>query len=151
MGFSVSGAAAIIFASMFIAFGAWYTAADNSFKQVNDAQDDKIEGALDASNTEIDITSATYNGTLSSDQLEIHVYNNGTTELSLNATDLLINGSLEQGWEPGASVASDGATDLWLPGEELVITLDRSEYPERVKLATETGVSNARTVEDITA
>jgi len=138
MGFSVSGAAAIIFASMFIAFGMWYTAADNSFSRVTDAQDAQSEGSLETSNTEIAIVSASYN----SGTLTVDVNNTGTTQLSLNETDLLVDGQYETDWQAAnATVASDGGTDLWLPGEQLTITLDKASQPNRVKLVTESGVA----------
>jgi flagellar protein FlaF len=137
MGFSVSGAAAIIFASMFIAFGMWYTAADNSFSRVTDAQDAQSESSLETSNTAIEIISASY----SSGTLTVEINNTGTTQLSLNQTDLLIDGQYETDWQAAnATVAGDGSTDLWLPGEQLTITLDRASQPDRIKLVTESGV-----------
>jgi flagellar protein FlaF len=137
MGFSVSGAAAIIFASMFIAFGMWYTAADNSFSRVTDAQDAQSESSLETSNTAIEIISASY----SSGTLTVEINNTGTTQLSLNQTDLLIDGQYETDWQAAnATVAGDGSTDLWLPGEQLTITLDRASQPDRLKLVTESGV-----------
>lgn len=140
MGFSVSGAAAIIFASLFIAFGMWYTAADNSFNRVVDAQDAQTEGSLETENTDIEIISASYDG--GATELTIEVNNTGATQLSLNATDLLIDGAFVSGWEADdATVAGDGSTDLWLPGETLTITLDRATQPDRVKLVTESGVA----------
>jgi flagellar protein FlaF len=150
MGFSVSGAAAIIFASMFIAFGAWYTAVDNSFQQIDDAEDDQIEGSLEAANTAIELSSAVYNASESDQQFEIRANNTGTTELSLNSTTLLLDSELEAGWQADAEVDSNGETDLWLPGEELVITLTLTEQPTRVKLATESGVAEGIEVERVT-
>lgn len=143
MGFSVSGAAAIIFASMFIAFGVWYTAADNGFDQVMEAEDDRSEGLLETSNTVIDILSAEYGN---NDELTVNVSNNGTTALSLNATDLLLDSEYVGGWEANATVEGDSETDLWVSGETLTITLTRQEQPARVKIATESGVSDAAEV-----
>jgi flagellar protein FlaF len=144
MGFSVSGAAAIIFVSMFIAFGMWFTAASNGFDRITDAQDTQTESTLEASNTAIQIDSAQYDP--STDVLTITASNTGTTELSLAATDLLEDGAFVSGWESSATVEGNGATDLWLPGETLSIELTRTTGPTRVKLVTPSSVADSTTV-----
>ena len=146
MGFSVSGAAAIIFASMFIAFGMWYTAASNSFDGITDAQEYQTESALEASNTEIDVVSAEYNTT--SDVLTIEANNTGATVLSLAGTNLLVDGEFVGGWEDAATVGPQNGsdTDLWQAGEQLTITRNVTETPDRVKLVTPSGVSATATV-----
>lgn len=139
MGFSVSGAAAVIFLSTFIAFGMLYTAADNSFHEVIDAQDDRADRALEVKNTAINVTSATFNET--DDEVTVTANNTGATALSLSATSLLVDNEFEQGWEDAATVDSNGETDLWLPGETLTITVTVDGEPDRVSLATESGVT----------
>lgn len=143
MGFSVSGAAAIIFLSTFVAFGVLYTAADNSFHSVVDAQTDQTDRTLEAANTDIAISSATYDGT----ELTVTANNTGATGLSLSGTSLLVDNTFESGWEDGAEVDGNAETDLWLPGETLTITVDHESQPARVKLATEVGVSASSEVE----
>jgi flagellar protein FlaF len=147
MGFSVSGAAAIIFASMFIAFGMWFTASSNSFDRIVNSQDVQTEGTLETSNTDVGITTATYNS--SSDGLVVEANNTGANELSLSSTDFLIDGIYVDGWQNGAEVEGVANTDLWLSGEQLVIDLERETEPQRVKLVTESGVSAVATVEVI--
>lgn len=147
MGFSVSGAAAIIFASMFIAFGMWFTASSNSFDRIVNSQDVQTEGTLETSNTDVGITTATYNS--SSDGLVVEANNTGANELSLSSTDFLIDGLYLDGWQNGAEVEGVANTDLWLSGEQLVIDLERETEPQRVKLVTESGVSAVATVEVI--
>jgi flagellar protein FlaF len=145
MGFSVSGAAAIIFISLFIAFGMWFTAASNTFEQVTEAEEMQADSTLESSNTELEITSATYNES-GNRQLVVTANNTGAEGLSLNGTDLLVDGVFVDGWQPDAEVEGNSGTDLWLSGEQLQITLDRSQ-PQRVKLVTESGVSATATVE----
>lgn len=145
MGFSVSGAAAVIFASLFIAFGMWYTAVDNSFNQVSDAQSDQIAGTLDASNTDFEIAAATFNES-GDEELEIRVNNTGATTIALSKADLLIDGEYEPDWQSFATVDGNAETDLWLPGEQLVIERD-IEQPDRVKLVTDTAVADSADVE----
>lgn len=145
MGFSVSGAAAIIFASMFIAFGMWFTATSNSFDRVVDAQDLQTEGTLETSNTDISIVSATYNES-GEQRLVVTATNEGTTELSLAAANLLIDGVYVEDWQADATVENDADTDLWLSGEQLVIDVERDQAPDRVKLVTQSGVATTAEV-----
>jgi flagellar protein FlaF len=147
MGFSVSGAAAIIFVSMFIAFGMWFTAASNGFDRVTDAQDGQSDTVLETSNTAIQVESAEYNQ--SDEVLTITAQNTGTTELSLAATDLLEDGAFVADWEGNATVEGDATTDLWLSGEQLVIELNRPSAPSRVKLVTASSVSDTLGVTQI--
>lgn len=137
MGFSVSGASAIIFASLFIGFGMWYPAAANGYEQVTDAEADRTDRLLDQQNTALEIASATHNGT----HLSVDVENAGTSQLRLSTTDLLVDGRYETGWAAGATVAGDGKTDLWLSGETLTIVVPADVQPDRVAVVTESGVS----------
>jgi flagellar protein FlaF len=137
MGFSVSGAAAIIFLSMFIGFGMLYTATDNSFHEVIDAQDDRVETTLETKNTDINVTSAVFDG----GDVTITANNTGATALSLNETTILVDNTYQSGWEPAATVDGNGQTDLWAPGETLTVTIAVGEQPGQVQITTATGVS----------
>jgi flagellar protein FlaF len=139
MGFSVSGAAAIIFLSLFIAFGTLYTATDNSFERVIDAQDDRTEQTLETKNTALNVTSANYNA--SADELTITANNTGATTLSLNETTILIDNAFQKGWETNATVDGNSETDLWLPGETLTVTISFTSQPGQVQVVTEIGVA----------
>jgi len=157
MGFSVSGAAAIIFISIFLAFGVWFTAASNSFDMVTDAQDDRADRSLAAENAALGETEAIYNSTTG--MLTFNVTNTGTTTLSLSEMDLLVDGEYITDWQEDAVVADDAATDLWvsnetdlwLSNEQLSVTLERDEEPATVKLATVTGVNTQTTVTVVSA
>lgn len=138
MGFSVSGAAVIIFAAFLVAFGMWSTATANGFERVSEAEADRTDGLLEGQNTAIEITSATWNGS----DLTVDVENTGPAQLRLSTTDLLIDGRYESDWESGATVAGDGDTDLWLTGETATITVALDSEPDRVKVVTESGVAD---------
>jgi flagellar protein FlaF len=146
MGFSVSGAAAIIFASMLVAFGMWFTATANSFDQVSESRELRTDGVLESSNTAVEIVSATYNES-GNGRLVVNVNNTGAAGLSLNATDLLIDGAFVEGWQPDATVDGNGGTDLWLAGEQLTVTRDPATAPDRVKIVTPSGVADTGAVE----
>jgi flagellar protein FlaF len=142
MGFSVSGAAAIVFVGLFISLGAFYGATSNSFERVSEAQSDKTDRIVDTKNTAINVTLVREDG----DRLIVHVNNTGATDLSINDTSYLVNNEYQTGWEPDARVAGDNSTDLWLPGDRLNITIRYTDPPQRVKIATETGVSETGVV-----
>ena len=142
MGFSVSGAAAVIFATMFLTFGMWYTASANSFERVTEAENARSDTVLETRNTAISITNVTYNS--SADELTVAVENTGAAQLSVESTDLLVNGQYQTGWAESATVAGKD-TRLWLAGETLSMTVAATTEPSRVKVATENGVSTTAT------
>ncbi|MFB6122833.1 MAG: hypothetical protein ABEJ78_05180 [Haloferacaceae archaeon] len=142
MGFSVSGSAAIIFVGMFIAFGTMYTATSNGFERVTDARDDVAEEALERQNTNISLATASYNST--SGILTIEVDNTGSTSLSVNGTDVLVDNEYQTSFAV-REVDGDSTTDLWLPGETLHIELSVSN-PSRVKVVSGPGVAVSEVV-----
>jgi flagellar protein FlaF len=146
MGFSVSGSAAIVFAGMFIAFGMFHTATTNGFERVSEAQEDRTDRTLAQQNTAINVTSATWQGT--ADELTVTVENTGAESLSVSDVDLLANNSYVSGYD--TSVDGDTETDLWLPQEQLTITVTTlNADPGRVKIVTGTGVADTTTTEVI--
>lgn len=144
MGFSVSASAAIIFAAMFIAMGMLYPAVANGTERVTDARSDAADSMLDQQNTAIDLVNASYDAP--STTLTVTVDNTGTTDLSIEATDILVNNTYVT---PTTTVAGDPSTDLWLPGERLTVEVDVSLTPDgsnRVVVVTNHGVSQAGVV-----
>jgi flagellar protein FlaF len=141
MGFSVSGAAAIVFAGMLLSFGVFYAATANSFERVSEAERGETDRIVDSRNTAIDITLVERDDT--TERLTVHVNNTGAEGLTVNGTDFLVDNDYATGWQGNATVNGDGETDLWLPGERLNITIRQSATPSRVKLATERGVADA--------
>jgi len=144
MGFSVSGSAAIVFAGMFIAFGMFHTATTNGFERVSEAQEDRTDRTLAQQNTAINVTSATWND--SANELTVNVTNTGAESLTVSEVDLLANNSYLAGYD--TSVEGDTETDLWLPQEQLTVTVTSlSEDPGRIKFVTGTGVADTTTTE----
>ncbi|WP_345780673.1 fla cluster protein FlaF [Haloplanus pelagicus] len=139
LGFSVSGSAAIIFVGIFLAFSTAYTASANGFERVNDARSAVDDEALERQNTAITIINATYDadaGTLS-----VNVTNEGASELSVGAVDLLVDNTYRANFT-ARSVAGDSTTDLWLPGEQLHLEVSVSSQPTRVKVVSGPGVAD---------
>lgn len=144
MGFSVSGATAIILLGMLIAFGAAFSSVTNGFEQINVAQDDRSDRLVAQQNTNIEISSATYNES-ESQTLVVAVNNTGSQELSIDDTSLLVDGEFVPERNRTTTVNGNNDTALWAPGEQLVVNATIEEEPDRVKIATETGVAATNT------
>lgn len=135
MGISVSASTAIILAGAFIAFGALTPVVSNGFDRVSSAGDAVHDRALDRQNTAVDLANATYgDGTLT-----VEANNTGSTSLSVPETVLVADNEFVTLTSTDTAVDGNGATELWLPGETLTITVDVAQ-PDRVTLATEYGV-----------
>ena len=139
MGFSVSGATVILFLGMVISFGIAYSGAFNGFERVNDAVGEDSERVLDQQNTRLAITNVSWE-TGTTNYLDVSVENTGSTTLSVNDTDLLVDNVYQETFE-NRTVDGDGDTDLWLPGETLTFTVTNESQPERVKVVSGPGIS----------
>lgn len=146
MGFSVSGSAAIIFLGFLAAFGMIYTSASNGIEKVDSANQDVNEDLLEQQNTDIKITNTTF---ANNDTLHIYVNNTGTTTLSIEETDILVDNTYLTGFDY-RNVDGKSETDVWLPGERLHVkytySTNQSSPPSRVKVVTGTGVAAAEVV-----
>lgn len=137
MGFSVSGSAAIVFFAAFVSIGLLYTAAYNGYEDVTVAQDGHADRILEQRNTEVTIASTNYNGT--SENLSIEILNEGVTTLSVERTDVVVDGVFQGPWL-SYNVSGNAATDVWAPGETLNVTVESTTDPARVKIVTEHGI-----------
>jgi flagellar protein FlaF len=141
MGFSVSGATAVIFVAGLIGFGMFYTASANGFEAVTETRDSANERALERTNIAINITETAYNE--SNHDLAVAVNNTGSRTLSVEGTDLLVDN--EYVTTPDTSVDGDTTTDLWLPGERLWLNTTTNS-PDRVVVTTERGIQETEVV-----
>jgi flagellar protein FlaF len=131
MGFSVSGASAIILLAGVLTFSMAFTAISNGHERVSDAREDRMDRYLAQENSDINITSVGTN--------TVRVNNTGSVVLDVDQVALVTNGTYE---EPSSTaVAGTPGTTVWAPGEQLTITLSSSN-PTRVKIVAETGVSD---------
>jgi flagellar protein FlaF len=147
MGFSVSSSFAVIAFGMFVATSALYGATANAAEERRAAQADQQVNRETVAETGIDITSTDVSVTGCS--VEVAVNNTGSTTLVLNETDLLVDGEYRTGWEADATVDGDAHTDLWHPGEQLVVSVTEgiSEAPDRVKVVSGPGVAATERIE----
>jgi flagellar protein FlaF len=147
MGFSVSSSFAVIAFGTFVAMSALYGATANAAEERQDAQADQRAHRAAIAETAVNITSTDVSVTGCS--VEVRVNNTGSTELLVNETDLLVDGEYRTGWEADATVDGDADTDLWLPGEQLVVAVTDgiTEAPDRVKVVTGPGVAATQRIE----
>ncbi|UPW00431.1 fla cluster protein FlaF [Halorussus gelatinilyticus] len=149
MGFSVSGATVVIFLGLFISFGIAYSAANNGMERVNDAYEENTEDALARQNTAIAIGNASVANEGGDLYLNVTVNNTGSTTLSTDDTDILIDGNYtnhtSSRMETFEVVGSD-ETDIWLPGETFRFNVSVATRPDRVKVVTGPGVADSEVV-----
>jgi flagellar protein FlaF len=145
MGFSVSGAMAVILVGLLVSMATLYPAVDRSQELRREAIDDRNERLLDRQNTAITIRSATYNAT--SDELTVAVENTGSTSLSVDRTGFLVDGE----YRTDAATAIDGASNrtVWTPSERLAFTDTHTTAPARVKVVTERGIAATAAVTEV--
>ncbi|PSP54583.1 fla cluster protein FlaF [Halobacteriales archaeon QS_1_67_19] len=147
MGFSVSGATVILFLGLFISFGIAYSAASDGFEQVHDAYQDSTDDDLVRTNTGIEIAEASVANQDGQLYLNVTVNNTGTTTLSVDDTDILIDGTYRAHTEIDVlEVEGNSETDLWLPGEQLQVNASVASEPSRVKVVSEPGVADGEVI-----
>jgi flagellar protein FlaF len=145
MGFSVSGSAAILFIAAFVSVGILYSAAFNGYERVQDADESHAEQVLERRNTAVNISNVTYNA--GADTITVNVTNKGSTTLSVNETDLLLDGVYKSSDSYVLSeVDGNGDTDVWAPGEKLTLNVSAATEPARVKIVTQTGIAETEVV-----
>lgn len=140
MGFSVSGSTALLFVALLVGLGMAQSAVTNGAERVTDARSAADERLLEQRNTDINITSVSYNAT--SGNLSVRVNNTGTTTLSVPAVDLLVDNAYV---DATTTVGGSGSTEVWLPGETLVANATVSSA-NRTKVVSGPGVADAEVV-----
>ena len=145
MGFSVSGATAVILVGMLVCAATLYPAVDRYGERRSDAVSDRNDRALTQQNTAVETLNATYNAT--SDRLNVTVWNTGASVLSVPELDLLVDGTHTSVAANDVTVSGDTTTEVWAPNERLNITVTESTTPEQVTVVTGPGVATTTTVE----
>lgn len=135
----------VVFVGLFLALGVLYTAAANSAERLRDAGEERRDHHRDLQGTAVDVTGATWDA---NDNLTVRVTNTGDTTLAVSATDTVVDGAYV-GISDYERVEVDGRdSDLWRPGEELVLE-DADTVPPtpaRVTVVTGPGVAGAAEV-----
>lgn len=143
MGFSVSGATAIVFLGAVIAFGSAYPVIVDSTEAIADAQGQQSDRMLEQQNSDISVLTTTYNR--SNDTLTATVANNGTTALTVGDVDILVNGTYREAATVEVVDAPD--SDVWLAGETVRVQVSVTPATDgntvRLKVVTGPGVADA--------
>lgn len=145
MGFSISGATAVIFVGLLVSAATLYPAVDRYTERRSEAMSADREQSLTQQNTAIEVANATYNG--STDTLTVTVENTGSSTLAVPRTDLLVDGKYVHLSAADTAVGGDTATEIWAPGETLTVEVTQSATPTRTKVVTGPGISVTATVE----
>ncbi|MXR52714.1 fla cluster protein FlaF [Halovenus sp. WSH3] len=127
MGFSVSGATALLFVAFLIAFGTFYSATMGAVEQVQEAQVETQEGNVETLNTAINITTAEYNSTQG--ELTIIANNTGAEPLQPLELSLLVSGNYTGFGQANVSITDSPADELWAPQEQLTLTIGDNDLP----------------------
>ena len=137
MGFSVSGAMVVILIGVLVAFGLMVPAVVDGFDRVSAAQDDRTDRLVDRMNADFIVDSTQTPG----GGFRITLVNTGSVGFSISSIDVLIDGEYTEAYTTSVDGSED--TDLWLPGEELVIE-DADAWdgnnPDWYKIVTELGL-----------
>jgi flagellar protein FlaF len=141
MGFSASGATAVIFIGLLVSAATLVPAVQDAREAQRDGLTERDDRMLEQRNTEIEVVDAVYNDT--EERLVVRLDNTGTTTLDAEETDLLVDGEYVG---PSTTVDGDGTRSLWSPGTRLVFTHDTTTAPDRVHVATRPGVQVATNV-----
>jgi flagellar protein FlaF len=149
VGFSVSGTFAIVFAGIFIVGSMLYGTAANNAERLQDATHEQRQQLDAVADTAVNVTDVQL--LAGGCGVAVLVNNTGDSDLLVNDTDLLLDGTYQTGWEASAKVDGDASTDIWLPGEQLNASVDGlAAAPERVKVVTGPGVAGYQQTEALT-
>lgn len=150
MGFSVSGAVALVTIGLIVTAGMVYGTAFDEMSEFASIRQETGDDLLRRQNTEIDITDISLTEDLANElaTVIVDVENNGSVALSMNGTDILIDNEYIQQDSSDVliEIEGDSSRETWEPGETLHIEVTKSKYltdnPDRVKIITETGVAD---------
>ena len=97
MGFSVTAAFALMMIACLVAFGAIVTVLSTNIRAINAAEKQQTELKVEKANTDFKITSVNAtNTTISTYDLTVVLYNDGSTTLKSKDFSVLIDGVLQQ-------------------------------------------------------
>lgn len=134
MGFSVSATTVVLLLASLIAFGTFQAAVFEGNERRAEAVDAVEEQRLERANAAVVLAAVDYNAT--SGRLVVRVNNTGGTALSVDEVDLLVDNAYT---DAETRVGGSATTDLWLPGETLVLETTVTDV-SRVRVVTGPGV-----------
>ncbi|SEO33412.1 flagellar protein FlaF [Halorientalis persicus] len=145
MGVSVTSSFAVIVVGALLAFGVFYSASANSFERVRAASDGQNERFDRLQETSITVTAADVIDTTPC-TVRVNVTNEGQTTLTIDDTDVLVDGVYRTGWQSETTVEGDENTSDWFPAERLSLNVTADGTPQRVKVVSGPGVAATKPV-----
>ncbi|MEA5409225.1 hypothetical protein VB773_17715 [Haloarculaceae archaeon H-GB2-1] len=136
MGFSTSGAFAVIGFAILLSTAAFVGVMQNNAELYADAREDDVTEWQEQGETAVEISDTN----LTLGQLVFNVTNTGGSDLAVDHTDVLVNGSYYPQSDMDDVTVEGVDTDVWRVEDRLRIAL-RSPDPTRVKVVTEHGVA----------
>ncbi|MBE0520716.1 MAG: hypothetical protein IBX39_00400 [Candidatus Methanoperedenaceae archaeon] len=109
----------------------FFPLAEQSYERVYEAKKDSNELWHEKLNTKIVIVDTKITGS----ELNITVYNNGSTALDSGKLDVVYNGTILQSF----NVSKQG---VWSPKTSINVTINNGESNRRLKIITSNGVSD---------
>ena len=136
MGFATSITVAIIFMAIIIMATISFPIMIQSYENVQESRDDKHEIQMDQLNTAIDITNIVKSG--GNNSLVITVSNEGTTVLTGNKSNILIDGTYK--------TYTVTPTGYWMPQTDAVFTVNANTSTNHIiTITSENGISDIHT------
>lgn len=135
MGFSVSATTVVLLLASLIAFGTFQAAVFEGNERHSEAVDGVEERRLDRANAALELAAVEHDATTG--RLVVRVNNTGAADLSVDAVDLLVDNAYANAT---TSVGGSTTTDLWLPGETLVLETTATNA-SRVRVVSGPGVA----------
>ncbi|MFP3871892.1 MAG: hypothetical protein ACOC55_03275 [Candidatus Natronoplasma sp.] len=139
MGLSVSASAAIVLVGVVLIFGTLYPAIERAQEIEEEARNDWLEWKDQKQRAEMTISDVNYLG--AENILNISLNNTGDTVLDINELEVLLDGVYCTD-KVTSKIIDDQIenTDLWNPGQKLVLSLeDVEEETNRVLVVSEFG------------
>lgn len=145
MGFSVSGSVVVIFLALLIAIGAFVPTLIGGFQSVSSSQVDQIDRGNDASNTDYNIQSVTFD--TEDESTELVLQNTGTTQLEIGMFTYFIDGNVQLTAEDINSISVNGevGAQFLYPTDQLIVEFNTPNEPDRIKIVSENGVEKLST------
>lgn len=158
MGFSVSGAGAIVFLTALTVFASLFTVVLSVSDEVAESYQQRLEALETQSQEDLSITNATRTGNGST--LTVEIENTGTASIRVSELVFVLDGQIETPKQTavtsesaGASGSSPGAhkpwTDIVQPGETLTAEFrgNSAENITHVRVTTSTDTADTASVE----
>lgn len=145
MGFSTSGAAAIVFLVALVSFGSLLAVGMNLVEDITDSHTQQINEVNDLHNEDIEITDLKRGEDEEEGDLVVTVANTGAISMRLSDLSFVIDGDLAH--PEATKVDGNRETDILLPDDSVNATFDHPADEELIRVRVETVRGSADTEE----